>query len=253
MSSASRLGRGTPLAFYATPPHQCSYLPDEQAVTVFADPNYPKSTALYSQLSDKGFRRSGEHVYVPACDACQACVPVRVPVEAFRPRRRQRRILTRNQTLTVHGEPDAFNDTHYQLYRRYARERHRGGGMEQLSPTEYLEFLSSSWSDTVLYEFRREGELVAVAVTDHLANGLSAVYTFFEPTAAQDGLGVYAILWQIEEAKRLGLDYLYLGYWIGQTRKMNYKADYLPQEHFRDGRWVPVDARPDVPPPSDVL
>jgi len=228
------------LAFYATPPHRCSYLPGREAITVFADPRHPKDVRLYSRLSRSGFRRSGDHIYVPACQGCRACVPVRVPVRDFRPRRSQRRIAARNATLRVAEHPGVFNEAHFQLYRRYVNVRHRGGGMDDPSRHEYLEFLCSSWCDTVFYEFRRGGDLAAIAVTDRLSDGLSAVYTFFEPSLAREGLGVYAILWQIEEAKRLGLDYCYLGYWIAQTRKMRYKAQYLPQEHYRNGGWTAI-------------
>lgn len=225
------------LTFYATPPHRCSYLPDREAITIFADPSHPKDAGLYSRLSQMGFRRSGEHIYVPGCEDCRACIPVRIPVEQFRPRRSQRRISARNAHLSVTEHDDIFNEAHYRLYRRYVNARHRGGGMDDPSREEYLEFLSSSWCDTVFYEFRAGTALVAVAVADRLNNGLSAVYSFFEPTMAREALGVYAILWQITEAARLGMDYCYLGYLIEQTHKMRYKAEYLPQEHFRNGSW----------------
>ena len=230
-------GQPPDLAFYATPPHECSYLPQHEATTVFADPNHPKDMRLYSRLSENGFRRSGEHIYVPACEKCRACVPVRVPVATFSPRRSQRRINLRNADLRVTVAPDQFNEAQFQLYRRYVKARHRGGGMDDPSREEYMSFLTSEWSDTVFYEFRLQAELLAVAVTDRLENGLSCVYTFFEPAARTRSLGVYAILWQIQEAARLGFEFCYLGYWIEETPKMQYKADYLPQEHFLKGRW----------------
>lgn len=225
------------LVLYATPPHRCSYLPREQATTVFADPQHPKDNNLYSRLSTSGFRRSGENIYAPGCRDCRACIPVRVPVGAFQPRRSQRRVLTRNADLRVTAQPDIFNEAQFQLYRRYVNARHPDSGMDDPSRDEYLQFLTSSWSDTTFYEFRDVKELVAVAVTDQLDHALSCVYTFYEPTLRSRALGVYAILWQITEAQRLGLTYCYLGYWIEQTRKMRYKADYRPQERFENGRW----------------
>ena len=230
------------LAFYATPPHRCSYLPHKEATTVFADPQHPKDMQLYSHLSATGFRRSGEQIYVPACEHCRACTPVRVPVLGFKPKRRQRRVFARNADLKVIAKPDHFDETQFQLYQRYVNARHPGGGMDDPSRQEYMEFLTSSWSDTVFYEFRLESALLAVAVTDRLDDGLSCVYTFFEPTLNTRALGVFAILWQIWETARLGLDYCYLGYWIGETTKMQYKADYLPQEQFVRGKWTLIGA-----------
>jgi len=207
-------------------------------------PGSTKNAGLYSALSDSGFRRSGEHLYVPACKDCRACIPVRVPVAGFRARRGQRRVRDQNAALRVVARQPVFDEAHFQLYRRYLNARHRGGGMDDPTPEEYLAFLTSTWCPTVFYEFRDGNEPVAVAVTDRLEDGLSAVYTFFDPTRPRDGLGTYAILWQIEEARRQALSYLYLGYLIEPHRKMRYKADYQPQERLIDGQWVEVSSRP---------
>lgn len=225
------------LSFFATPPHNCSYLADQEAVTVFADPEYPKTQALYSALSRYGFRRSGQHIYRPRCPGCEACVPVRIPVQEFVPRRSQRRNLRVNQDLNVAGRAPIFREEHYRLYCRYLDARHKGGGMDNPSRQQYLQFLSSSWSDTTFYEFRLGPDLLGVAVSDRLDDGLSAVYTFFDPELPDRGLGVYSILWEIREARRQGLEWLYLGYWIADSPKMRYKTDYRPLEFFRDGRW----------------
>lgn len=225
------------LVFYATPGHECSYLPGREAVTVFADPAYPKDNELYTVLSRHGFRRSGEHIYTPRCPACQACVPVRVPVREFRPRRRQRRVMRVNADLAVRALPAEFRDEHFALYRAYLANRHPGGGMDQPTPEQYLNFLTSGWSETIFYEFSLARRVVAVAVVDRLRDGLSAVYTFFAPQESARAPGVNAILFEIGEAAREGLDWLYLGYWVDGCRKMHYKRDYLPQERLLDGRW----------------
>ncbi|MCH9674175.1 MAG: arginyltransferase [Gammaproteobacteria bacterium] len=229
-----------PLRFFATPPHACSYLSDRDAVTVYVDPESPKDKNVYSNLSRHGFRRSGEQIYVPQCTNCSACVPVRIPVGDFVARRAHNRTAKRNSDLDVAVRPAQFDPEHFALYERYIKARHAGGGMDNPTPDEYLQFLTSSWCDTRFIEFRAEGRLLAVAVTDVLLDGLSAVYTFFDPAAARRGLGVYAVLWQIEEAKRRQLDWLYLGYWVAGSPKMNYKVEYQPQQHLREGRWVPT-------------
>ncbi len=226
------------LSFYATPVHECSYLLDREAVTVFADPEFRKDTALYSVLSRYGFRRSGQHIYRPRCPTCSACVPVRVPVMEFAPRRSQRRTWRQNQDLRVQTCEPRFKEEHFSLYRRYLESRHKGGGMDNPSPSQYMEFLVSPWSHTVFYEVRLGQQLLGVTVADHLEDGLSAVYTFFDPEYRRRSLGVYAVLWELEEAKRLGLEWLYLGYWIKESTKMRYKTEYQPLEYFQDGHWV---------------
>ena len=225
------------LLLYATPAHDCSYLPGTDATTLFVDPEYPKDPGVYTLLSRNGFRRSGEHVYRPNCQSCAACVPVRVPTADFTPRRSQRRVLRDNRDLRVVPMEGRFCEEHFLLYSRYLGARHAHGGMDNPTRKQYRDFLLSSWSDTMLYEFRLGGHLLAVAVADRLVDGLSAVYSFFDPGFSWRGIGNYCILWQIEETRRLGLDWLYLGYWIAESPKMLYKQDFLPQERFLDGRW----------------
>jgi len=226
------------LAFYITVPSACNYLPDRKAVTVFADPFAGMTKALYSTLVELGFRRSGDHVYVPYCSNCDACVPARLPVARFRVSRSQRRTWQRNSDVTVQRVAAAFHDEHYRLYQRYVAQRHPGGGMEHYGPEQYLAFFGCSWGETWLYEFRCGGDLLAVASVDHLRSGLSAVYTFFDPAQSERGLGIYAVLWQISEAARLNLPFVYLGYWIAESDKMNYKANFQPLEIYRDGHWA---------------
>ena len=225
------------LDFFATPEHECSYLPDRRATTLFADPRYPKDTRVYSILSRNGFRRSGEHIYRPHCAQCQACIPIRVAVNEFQPSRSQRRAWrTNNDLYTVAREPRLVEE-HFELYRTYLNHRHRGGGMDNPTKEQYMGFLNSTWSDTVFYEFRMRSTLMAVAVMDHLDDGSSAVYTFFDPRSPARSLGVYTVLWQLHEVKRRGGEWLYLGYLIHASTKMNYKSAYRPQQHHIGGQW----------------
>ena len=235
------------LSFYATPPHRCSYLPNKNAVTLFVDPLLPKGSELYSILSQHGFRRSGENLYRPACLRCKACVPVRVCVSMFHPRRNQRRTWRRNQDLEVRAVPARYDPEHLALYRRYLTSRHPGGGMDNPSVETFTGFLISAWSQTVFYEMRLEGRLIAVAVADVLNDGLSAVYTFFDPAFSHRSLGRFTILFEIMEARRQRLSWLYLGYWIRQSEKMRYKDEYQPLQYFQNGEWTSfgaVRARP---------
>lgn len=227
------------LKLYAGAPHVCGYLPAEVASTQFVDPALAMSPAIYSELVDLGFRRSGELVYRPRCRQCDACVPVRIPVDAFVPSRRQRRIWQRNQDLRVRLLPARYDAMHFTLYRRYIAARHPGGGMDVNDPAQYASFFISPWSDTWCAEIRDQENLLAVAVIDQLQQGWSAVYTYFDPNQAHRSMGNFAVLWQIQECRRLGLPWLYLGYWVEQCRKMAYKNQFRPMEILRQGRWQP--------------
>lgn len=226
------------LKLFATAPHPCSYLEDEEATTVFIDPLAKIDAALYSELSELGFRRSGSHLYRPHCANCQACISCRIPVNQFRPSRSQRRCAKRNQDLTVNFIDDINTDEHYALYQQYINTRHRDGDMYPPTRAQYESFLSREWGVTRYIEYRCAEALVGVAVCDVLDDGLSAVYTFFADDLAPRSLGVFAILVQIEQAKRLGLSYVYLGYWIRESRKMAYKTQYRPLQMLINKRWV---------------
>ncbi|MDH5648862.1 MAG: arginyltransferase [Gammaproteobacteria bacterium] len=222
---------------YLSLPHNCSYLPKQTATTLFVDPSYSVGTQLYQDLLLIGFRRSGNLVYRPHCQFCRECVPVRIPVNLFTPNRSQKRIARTNQDITVFPAEPVFKEEHFELYRRYQARRHGGGTMDDPDPQKYIDFLTSRTLTTSFYEFRCNKQLLAVAVTDVLPESLSAVYTFFDPGETHRGLGVFAILWQIEQSKRLGLNWLYLGYWIKDCQKMAYKAHYKPLEGLIDGSW----------------
>lgn len=234
----TRPSRSLSLAFYATPRYGCSYLPGRDAVTLFADPSIPKTPQLYATLSAYGFRRSGEHLYRPRCPHCSACIPVRVPVADFVPDRAQRRTWQRNRDLDVTARPASFDPEHFALYASYLKARHAGGGMDNPTIESYMDFLTATWSETVFYEMRLGTRLAAVAVVDHMPEALSAVYTFFDPALSRRSLGRYAVLYQIGLARREGLRWVYLGYWIRDSRKMRYKDEYQPLEYYLDGHWA---------------
>ena len=227
------------LSLFLTPGRPCAYLPGQEECVVFTDPRVPMTAGLYGSLLARGFRRAGRFVYRPACDHCRACVPLRLPVGRFAPNRAQRRNLARNADLRLSEHPALFVEEHFALYVAYLRHRHPGGGMaEQLSPESYCDYLIQPWGgETQLLELRLGDRLVALAVTDRLPRALSAVYSFFDPELQGRGLGVQAILRQIGLAQELGLDHLYLGYWIGDCRKMAYKEQYRPLQALVGPVW----------------
>jgi arginyl-tRNA--protein-N-Asp/Glu arginylyltransferase len=225
------------LQFYLTASYPCSYLPDHVARSQVAAPSSLIDTGVYSELVRLGFRRSGQHVYRPRCDTCRACVASRLPVAEFEPNRTQRRCLSRNADLRLRLLPLAFDESHYRLYRSYQAARHAGGGMDQDDREQFRGFLLQSRVDSVLAEFSLAGEVVMVALIDKLIDGLSAVYTFFDPALDKRSLGTFGVLTQINLAREIGLPYVYLGYWIAACGKMAYKRNYQPLEGLLDGRW----------------
>lgn len=230
------------LQFYLTAAYPCSYLPNRLARSQVATPPQAVDAEVFSELARLGFRRSGLYVYRPRCDACQACVPVRIPVADFRPNRSQRRCLSRNADLAHALKPLVFDEGHYQLYRRYQASRHPGGGMDQDDREQYRNFLLTSRVDSALLEYTLDGRTVMVSLVDRLLDGLSAVYAFYDPDLSRRGLGVYNVLTLVALCYRLALPYLYLGYWIAECPKMAYKRQYRPLEGRIDGEWIRLEA-----------
>ena len=226
------------LQFYSTAGYPCSYIKGREARSQVAAPSHIIDTATYSRLVAQGFRRSGLFTYRPNCSHCRACQPIRVDVMKFRPSRTQRKVWNRLSGMQVQQLPLLFDAEHFDLYQRYVSTRHPGAGMDEDSRAQYSQFLLSSRVDTALVEFRDgDGRLQMVSIIDQLIDGISAVYTFFEPQTP-GSLGTFGILWQLAKCRELGLPWLYLGYWIPESRKMSYKSQYRPFQVLQRGNWV---------------
>lgn len=228
------------IRLFTTQAHTCSYLPGEQAKTLFIDPEFKVDRAYNTRLSEIGFRRSGNHVYRPNCVNCRQCVSCRVLVHEFELNRRFNRVLRNNKDIIVTAVSDIVDDEYYYLYQHYINVRHGDGDMNPASREQYASFLLNQCEGTQYYSMRCKGLLLGLIVSDHLDNAMSAVYTFFDPLQEKRSLGTFAVLWQINEAKRLQLSYLYLGYWIKDCRKMKYKKEFRPLEMLIGQSWVKV-------------
>jgi arginyl-tRNA--protein-N-Asp/Glu arginylyltransferase len=248
--------RDTP-QFYLTAPSPCPYLPKRSERKVFTHLVGERARDLNDLLTHGGFRRSQSIAYRPACDNCRACVSVRVIADEFRPSRGFRRVMSNNTDII--GEQRAAMPTseQYSIFRAYLDSRHRDGGMADMTVLDYAMMVEDSHVETRIIEYRRRtpdsgisgrgGELLAVALTDILGDGLSMVYSFFEPSEANRSLGTFMVLDHIQRARRMGLPYVYLGYWIEGSRKMDYKARFLPQQHLRPAGWERADDFTGIP------
>lgn len=231
------------IQFYASASYPCSYLPERNARSQVATPNHLINQAVYSQLVRQGFRRSGLFTYRPYCDHCRACVPVRIPVAHFQANRSQRRAARDHAQLQPHILPLRYEAEHFALYQRYQQARHSGSGMDQDNPEQYINFLLESNVQTELVEFREGDKLRMVSIIDVMDDGLSAVYTFYDPDLNNSSFGTYNVCWQVQEALARHLPYVYLGYWIRGSRKMSYKIRFQALEGFAQGHWQPLDTQ----------
>lgn len=225
---------------WLTTEQSCSYLDEKRSQSAVVDPDLALDPALYSRLIELGFRRSGDQVYQPYCGDCRACVPTRIPVAAFQANRNQKRCIKRNALTQVSIKPARFDSRHFELYQNYQASRHDKDPANTVTPKEYMTFLGSSWCDTWFVEFSIADRLAAIAVVDVLDHALSAVYTFFDPVFNEYSPGTYAVLWQIEQARQLHLDYVYLGFWIKDCRKMRYKIQYQPLQGLINQQWQAI-------------
>ena len=220
--------RSEHVRLFQTLPHACGYYAERTAQNLVIDPAAPQLDRLYGAALERGFRRAGGHLYLPHCLECRACTPCRIDVAQFRPDRSQRRCLKRNADLAVAECPAGYNAERHALYEKYLRQRHPGGGMDDADASDFRRFLTAPWSPTVFLEIRQGSRLLGVAVTDVCRSALSAVYTFYDPAEDERGLGTYAILSQVEFARRRGLAWVYLGFWIEGHPKMDYKRRFKP-------------------------
>jgi arginine-tRNA-protein transferase len=252
--------RNTP-QFYLTAPSPCPYLPGQEERKVFTHLVGERAAELNNLLTHGGFRRSQSIAYRPACEHCRACVSVRVVAEDFRPTRSMRRIMMRSSDLIGEMRPAVPTSEQYSVFRSYLDSRHRDGGMADMTVLDYAMMVEDSHVETRIVEYRRRpaeagahdrrGDLLAVALTDILSDGLSMVYSFFEPGEESRSLGTFLILDHIARARRMGLPYVYLGYWIDGSRKMDYKARFLPQQRLAPSGWLRIDKEGETPEPQD--
>lgn len=231
------MGQPERIQFFVTNAHDCSYLENRQATALFADPYSTMTSETFGALMEIGFRRSGDYIYKPRCNSCQACIPVRVPARTFTRSRSQKRIWKKNQHLQVHIESPAFREEDYALYETYINTKHQDGGMHPPTVDQYESFLFCQWSNSSFIRFFEGQQLVCIAVMDQIPNGLSAVYTFYHPDFSHLSLGTYSVLWQMDFCLKHSIQHLYLGYWIKECKKMSYKNQYAPYELFMNEQW----------------
>lgn len=234
------MSRSDQVRLFQTLPHACGYYADRTAQNLVLDPAAPQLDQLYGPALERGFRRAGGHLYLPHCAQCHACTPCRIDVANFEPDRAQRRCLKRNDDLTIVESIPGYNRERHALYERYLQTRHAGGGMDDAEASDFRRFLTAPWSPTLFLEFRQESRLLGVAVTDVCLTGVSAVYTFFDPDEVARSLGTFAILQQVDLARRRGIPWLYLGFWIEGHPKMDYKRRFRPLQVRGPDGWQPM-------------
>ncbi|MGE4480728.1 arginyltransferase [Acidocella sp.] len=230
-----------PHFFYTTAPLPCPYVPGRTERKVVTELAGVSAETLHDRLSRGGFRRSHNIAYAPVCPNCNGCVPIRIRARDFMPDRTQKRIERRNTDLLVQEMPPRATAEQYALFQAYQQARHGDGDMSTMSFYDYRAMVEDTPIETSVVEFRLpSGRLIGACLTDRLGDGLSAVYSFFETQMSQRSLGTYAIIWMVRRTMELGLENVYLGYWVEESRKMAYKAKFHPSEVLRAGQWRPL-------------
>ena len=243
-----------PQFFYTTAPLPCPYVSGRTERKVVTEITGPGAEGLHDRLSRAGFRRSHNIAYAPVCPGCQACVPIRIPVARFRADRTMRRVAHANAGLDVFEMPARATAEQFHLFQRYQNARHGEGDMATMSFYDYRAMVEDTPIETGVVEFRDpDGVLIGACLTDRLGDGLSAVYSFYDPDRERHSLGTYAVLWLIERARSLGLPHVYLGYWVAESRKMAYKARFRPAEILTSGGWRDLVVSADAAAPADAL
>lgn len=227
-----------PIRLFETVVDECPYLEDKESASILVDPEHRVDQSLFSMLSRSGFRRSGAMLYAPKCPSCNACVSVRIPSVAFKASRNQKRVWKKNSDLTVRIEDVRFDEEHFQMYLRYQRHRHPESSMCDDDPKKYIGFIDSEFSKSKFFCFYIDEKLIGISVVDQFNGGLSAVYTFFDPDYSNRSLGTYAILYMLYLARLKQIDYVYLGYWIDGSTKMDYKRKFKPMQGYIGRQWV---------------
>lgn len=230
-----------PILFHRSAPMACPYLQGRLEQQLFTELSGPGAQAVFERLGEAGFRRSHHIMYRPVCTGCNSCVPVRIVASDFDFSRSWRRILNKNSDIEAEDVGGKVSEEQFDLFRRYVESRHGDGDMANMTARDYVNLVTASPVDTGLVEFRKpDGSLVAACLMDKLRDGFSAVYSFFDPDANHRSLGSYMILWLVMEARRLGLQHVYLGFWIADSHKMAYKRRFAPLEAFGPSGWRPV-------------
>lgn len=236
-------GRGLPIPFMVTTEVPCPYLPDRMERKIITELSGAQAPELFEILSHAGFRRSHSIAYRPACFGCQACVPIRIVAGDFQWNRSLRRVERRGRDLTAAILDATPTQEQFQLFAAYLEARHNDGEMVGMGPQDYASMVGDSPVDTRIVEFRDPaGKLTGACLTDWGADGISAVYSFFDPARTQDSLGTYIVLWLVAEARRQGLPYVYLGYWVNGSQKMDYKRRFQPAEYYGPQGWRQIAA-----------
>lgn len=226
-----------PIRLFETVVDDCPYLDDQKSASILVDPDHEVDRNLFSMLSRSGFRRSGEMLYSPKCPSCNACVSVRIPSARFKPSKSQKRVWRKNLDLRVTLEEVRFNQEHFDMYLRYQQHRHPDSSMCDEDVTKYTGFIDSEFSRSKLLVFRLDGRLIGISVLDQFDGGISAVYTFFDPEFSNRSIGTHAILYALKLAKAHEIPFVYLGYWIDGSQKMDYKRNFRPLQGYAERQW----------------